>query len=179
MFKMNDKKIDVIAKEFNVNKYIVQKLINHYEIIKRELKGQYLAHITRILEERMRKLTKNIFFRIILTPLPVDDKTLIAKANYKKGEFFRISYPAHLEDKQLRIAIAHELSHLYLLTFGDKATEDSTEPLSTILGILMIADKNDFYSNIKEKGLLHKDFEDILADFKQLNNRLGKIFNKS
>ena len=52
---MNDEKIDVIAKEFYANKDIIQKLTNQYEFIEKELKSQYLAHVTRILEERMRK----------------------------------------------------------------------------------------------------------------------------
>ncbi|QKS91157.1 hypothetical protein [Treponema phagedenis] len=53
------------------------------------------------------------------------------------------------------------------------------EPLSTVFGILAILDKNDFYSTISDKQLLHKTWEDVLADFKQLQNRNNGIDNIS
>ena len=49
-----------------------------------------------------------------------------------------------------------------------------TEPLSTILGIFTILDKNEFYHN-KTTPFKHRSPEEVLKDFSLLKNR---AFNK-
>ena len=110
----------------------------------------------------------------------------VACASYQKNCFFSIYYPAHLEEKKLRVCLAHELGHLYLIEYANHLLENApfdegtdTEPLSSVFGILAILDKNDFYATIQNKKLIHKSWNDLLRDFKALNNRNKKIYNQS
>ena len=58
--------------------------------------------------------------------------------------------------------IAHELGHLFLIALKDLSEKDkrrdiyegTTEPLSSILGVFTISEKNDFYRNINESQRL-------------------------
>lgn|GEM_PF-6789629 len=58
---MNQKIITRIAKEFNLPRETIAKMVSFYEEIKKDIKEQYLAHLVRTLENRMRRLTKNDF----------------------------------------------------------------------------------------------------------------------
>ena len=186
MFKINDKKLNYIAKEFGIELEHVQILYDAYKQIHDGMKGQYLAHIIRTMEVKLQDLTHNPLFKIVIEPIPVADRIITARAQYQKNNFFLISYPAHLDDIQLRVYLAHELGHLYLIECLNHAVKDAnftedtkTEPLSTVFGIFAILDKNDFYATISEKQLLHKTWEDVIKDFKLLANRNKEIYNKS
>lgn len=158
-----------------------------YTKIKEGMKEQYLAHMIRTMEIQLQELTKNPFFKIIVTPMPSASADLkVACASYQKNCFFSIYYPAHLEEKKLRVCLAHELGHLYLIEYANHLLENApfdegtdTEPLSSVFGILAILDKNDFYATIQNKKLIHKSWNDLLRDFKALNNRNKKIYNQS
>jgi len=124
-------------------------------------------------------------FRIICTPIAEDSRDIgIASAHYYKGRFFAIYYHPKTDEKQLRIMLAHELGHLFLLelfytSFGfnyNKETE--IEPLSTIMGIFIILDKNEFYYN-KTTPFKHTTLDNVLNDFKLLLNRGNDIKNLS
>ena len=172
---MNQKIITRIAKEFNLPRETIAKMVSFYEEIKKDIKEQYLAHLVRTLENRMRRLTKNDFFRIIIRPSSLDSVgTGTSKALYKKGRFFFIGYPKDLDDKKKRVYIAHELGHLYFLSQKKSLTvrksDERTEPLATIFGMLAILDKDEFYLSIAKKGLLHSDLEDIIKSFKEISN---------
>ena len=76
--------------------------------------------------------------------------------------------------------LAHELGHLFLLElvntgFGhDYDEKTQIEPMSTIMGIFTILDKNEFYHN-KTVPFKHNSIEEVLNDFKSLLNRkIGK-----
>lgn len=186
MFKINDKKLNYIAQEFGIEVKSVQDLYNKYKKIHDGMKEQYLAHIIRTMEVQLQKLTGNPLFKIVIEPITVDNTIFTARAQYQKNNFFLISYPSHFNDIQLRVYLAHELGHLYLIEFlnnvieGVNLTENSKiEPLSTLFGIFVILDKNDFYSTIGEKRLLHKTWQAVIEDFKLLANRNKGIYNKS
>jgi hypothetical protein len=108
----------------------------------------------------------------------------IAGANYYKGRYFAIFYHPDTDEKQLRIMLAHELGHLFLVelynsrSYSQIDEHTMIEPMSTILGILAILDKNDFYHN-KTVPFKHKSPEDVLDDFALLKNRGEKRFNVS
>lgn len=186
MFKIDEEKLNYIAKEFDIEVKYVQGLYNEYTKIHDGMKEQYLAHITRTMEVQLQKLTGNPLFKIVIEPITVANTIFTARAQYQKNHFFLISYPSHLNDIQLRVYLAHELGHLYLIEFlnnvveGVNLTENSkTEPLSTLFGIFAILDKNDFYATLKERQLLHKTWKAVIDDFKLLANRNKGIFNNS
>ena len=186
MFKINDEKLRHIAKEFDIEFESALSLYKEYEKIHNGMKGQYLAHIIRTMEVQLQKLTGNPLFKIVIDPIPVDDKIFTARAQYQKNSFFLISYPAHLNDIQLRVYLAHELGHLYLIEFLNNIDKDAnftektkTEPLASLFGIFAILDKNDFYATIGEKNLLHSTWQAVIDDFKLLANRNKGIYNIS
>jgi Zn-dependent peptidase ImmA (M78 family) len=82
------------------------------------------------------------------------------------------------------VLLAHELGHLFILelvnsTFNYQFDEKTqVEPQATILGILTIFDKNEFYHN-KTTPFKHRSPEEILDDFSLLSNRDNNKLNVS
>jgi hypothetical protein len=128
------------------------------------------------MEDRLRQFPGNEMFRIECVPVDGKEKQLgIASAYYYKGRYFSIFYHPDTEDKLLRIMLAHELGHLFLIEYFNSVQETNeynensrTEPLSSILGIFTIFDKNDFYHN-KTAPYKHKSSKQVLNDFSLLN----------
>lgn len=173
MSKMDEKTTKRIAEEFNITEDSVSEMVVLYEKIKEDIQGQYLAHLVRALEASMRILTKNELFRVIVCPASLNDiKMGKSKAVYTKNCLFRIGYPKEWDDKKKRVYIAHELGHLYLLSqkqkTGIRRFDDQTEPLATIFGMLAILDRDEFYSSVADKGLIHSDFDELINSFKQI-----------
>jgi hypothetical protein len=171
-----------ISKQFSVSEEIVKTLHLFFNNIIKGIKGQYLAHIIRTMEERLRRFPGNEMFRIECSPVDSKEKRLgIASSHYYKGRYFSIFYHPNTEDKQLRIMLAHELGHLFLIEYFNATQEtkeydktSQTEPLSSILGIFIIFDKNDFYYN-KTATFKHKSTKAILDDFKLLRKNLQNL----
>ena len=187
MFKLDDEKKKEIIEKFCVKEAVFDALSAHYGKIKKGMKKQYLAHMIRTMEIQLQELTKNPFFKITVTPMPSANKDLnIACASYQKNCFFSVYYPPHLNDRQLRVCLAHELGHLYLIEYANHILENADfnentdiEPLSTVFGILAILDKNDFYATVKSKHLMHTTWDEMLQDFILLNNRKKQTYNVS
>jgi hypothetical protein len=169
--------VSKISAQYNVPEKQVNMLYSFFLDITKGIKGQYLAHIIRTLEERLRQIPGNEMFRIVCSPVEENVKRLgIASAHYYKGRYFSIFYHPATEEKQLRILLAHELGHLFLVEFfnsvldGSKFDEKSEiEPMSTILGIFTILDKNEFYHN-KTVSFKHRSPLEVLDDFSLLKN---------
>jgi len=181
-FKVTPEIISAISEKFCVPETNVENLHSIWGSISGDMKCQYLAHLIRTLEERLRKLDGNEMFSIICTPVANDSPNLgLASSQYYKGRLFVIYYHPNTDEKQLRVMLAHELGHLFLVEFCNsrlgKDYDENTpiEPASTILGIFAILDKNDFYHN-KTTLFNHKKKEDVLEDFYLLHNRKqGKL----
>lgn len=186
MFEIDEVKIKKIAEEFSIEEETVALLAKEYETIQKGMKKQYLAHIIRTMEIQLQDITKNPMFKITVKPLPLTEGNMSARAQYQPGRFFSIGYPENMDDIQLRVCLAHELGHLYLVEYINNLSKEvrvdektNIEPLSTVFGIFAILDKNNFYSTLPERKLLHKTWESILEDFKLLANRNKKIYNIS
>jgi Zn-dependent peptidase ImmA (M78 family) len=184
-FTVTDDIIHNISEMFGVSKETLNKLDKFYQTIANGMKQQYLAHVIRTMEERLRKIPGNEMFRIICSPVDENSKNLgIAGADYYKGRYFAIFYHPKTDEKQLRIMLAHELGHLFLIelvnsSLGSNFNERTMiEPLSTILGIFIILDKNEFYWN-KTATFKHRSPEEVLDDFSLLKNRNKERFNLS
>ena len=177
--------VSKIAAQFNTPEKTVADLRDFYQRFAADMKRQYLAHVIRTMEEQLRTVSGNEMFRIVCSPVDESSKELgIAGAHYYKGRYFAIFYHPRTDEKQLRVLLAHELGHLFLLEFVnstlDKQYNEKTmiEPLSTILGIFTILDKNEFYHN-KTAPFKHKTPEEVLADFSLLKNRAASTLNIS
>jgi len=184
-FKITPEVIAQISGMFNTQKESVESLHSYWRRISGAMKRQYLAHVIRTMEEALRELPGNDMFRIICTPIAKDSRDIgIASSHYYKGRFFAIYYHPGTDEKQLRVMLAHELGHLFLIELANSSLgadyDEKTliEPASTILGIFTIFDKNEFYHN-KTTPFKHKTPDDVLDDFLLLHNRKRGIKNLS
>ena len=184
-FTATDEIVSKISAQFNAKEETVNTCRDFYRKFAVDMKRQYLAHVIRTMEEQLRTVSGNEMFRIVCSPVDESSKELgIAGAHYYKGRYFAIFYHPRTDEKQLRVLLAHELGHLFLLEFVnstlDKQYNEKTmiEPLSTILGIFTILDKNEFYHN-KTAPFKHKTPEEVLADFSLLKNRAASTLNIS
>ncbi len=187
----------MIEIEYELKKKIIDKLPideelfdNLFEYYKNsigdEIKKHYLAHIIRSMEEVLKNVTKNPLFQIRVQPFESDDRDLkVTCAEYVKNCYFVIFYPKKMEEKQLRVMLAHELGHLFFVEIFNSSSDDNytensnTEPLATLFGIFAIIDKNDYYKKGYYRDLIHKSYDDILYDFSLFLNRKESSLNIS
>ena len=107
------------------------------------------------------------------TPYSHDERKTKCGAAFYPGRRFVIFYQSDLPEKELRVRLAHELGHLFLLAVKEQhklnkrlpVYEGTTEPLSSVFGIFTISDKNHFYANVQESDRNHKSWDSILSDF--------------
>jgi Zn-dependent peptidase ImmA (M78 family) len=184
-FTVTDEIVSQIAVQYNTTEKEVETIRRFYKKFANDMKRQYLAHVIRTMEERLRQISGNEMFRIVCSPVDETSKILgIAGAQYFKNRYFAIYYHPKTEEKQLRVLLAHELGHLFLIELVnskfDQRYDEKTkiEPLATIFGIFTIFDKNEFYHN-KTAPFKHKSPEEILSDFSLLRNRDNDILNIS
>jgi Zn-dependent peptidase ImmA (M78 family) len=184
-FTVTDEIINKISSRFEARKEIIEGLRTFYDVFAKDMKRQYLAHIIRTMEERLRQVSGNEMFRIVCSPVDETSKELgVASAHYYKNRYFAIFYHPRTNEKQLRVMLAHELGHLFLIemlnTKFDLQCDEKTliEPMSTILGILAIFDKNEFYYN-KTSPFKHTSPDEVLRDFSLLKNREKNKLNVS
>jgi Zn-dependent peptidase ImmA (M78 family) len=174
-FSVSSKVIADISQQFSIPQKTVGQLHSFFNSVTKGIKGQYLAHIIRTMEEELRRFPGNEMFQIVCAPVDAQGQQFgIAGSHYYKQRYFSIFYHPQTDDKQLRIMLAHELGHLFLVAYlnekqnTDKYNEKSlTEPLSTIFGIFTVLDKNDFYHN-KIAPFKHHSVQDVLNDFNRL-----------
>ena len=184
-FTITDEIVSQIAQQYRTTKERVETIRKFYVKFSSDMKQHYLAHLIRTMEERLRKISGNAMFRIVCSPTDETSKELgIASSQYYRNRYFAIYYHPKTNEKQLRVLLAHELGHLFLIELAN-STRDShydekteLEPLATIFGILAIFDKNEFYHN-KTAPFKHKSPEEILDDFSLLRNRNNGNFNES
>lgn len=181
-FKATQERLVLIAQKFGINVDSVEKISQVYRGISEGIKYQYLAHVIRTIEAEIRKQAGFELFQIQCVPV-TDTSTPcgFGSAQYYEGNIYIIFYDSKMDEKQLRIVIAHELGHLVVETIlkGDIPSSQSTsEPLSSIFGILAILDKNDFYSS-KLSRYQHSSAEEIIEEFILLRNRAHQRYNIS
>jgi Zn-dependent peptidase ImmA (M78 family) len=184
-FSITDEIVSKIVKQFDTSQTQVETLRQFYMDFAHDMKRQYLAHVIRTMEERLRQISGTEMFRIVCSPVDESSRVLgIASAQYYKNRYFAIYYHPKTDEKQLRVLLAHELGHLFLVelvnsTF-DKQYDEKTEiePLATIFGIFSIFDKNEFYHN-KTAPFKHESTDAILRDFSLLRNRTRGRLNVS
>lgn len=171
-FKLTPKRKQEIAEAFSTDREIVtilEKVHNDLAITE-----QYLAHVIRAMESYMRKITGNQFFCIFCEPSL--DGLGMGSAQYFHEPFFVIHFDRTMAVKDLRVYLAHELGHLFIIVIvNDKRAprarlniNDNAEPLSSLFGILTMADKNNFYRNIKNSTWNHRSWDEMAEAFLSL-----------
>jgi hypothetical protein len=155
---------------------LLEKVFNNLDI-----KNQYLAHIIRAMEDYIRRTTGNPLFRIICEPSLGDLE--IGSAQYFFEKFFTVHFNPKMSEKELRVYLAHELGHLFILaivnnnkTPRDRIPDDTdTEPLSSIFGVFTMASRNHFYRNVKDNtSLNNQTWTDMERAFLELKNKRTK-----
>jgi hypothetical protein len=180
-FEITDEKLNAISQCFSVEQDTVKLVHKIFLKVISGVKNQYLAHIIRCMEAYVRNETKNPFFQINCFPLDPNSPVLnVGCAQYFPKRYFTIFFHPRMDEKQLRVCLAHELGHLFMIELvNDKKNSGEellnaktlTEPLSSIFGIFTIMDKNDFYEN-RGKKLNHNSCEDIVQDFVHLQEKV-------
>ena len=180
-YKITGKKLSAISEKFDIKLETVKRVHNIFVSVLSDVKNQYLAHIIRCMETYFRKLTKNKMFQINCYPLDPNSPVLnVGCAQYYPKKFFSIFFHPKMDEIQLRVCLAHELGHLFLVELLNDSNKKYhepydektlTEPISSIFGIFTIMDKNDFYKDYCQK-LNHRKWENIIEDFLHLQNKL-------
>ena len=180
-FEITEEKLTAIAHRFDIRMDTVRLVHRIFSNVISGVKNQYLAHIIRCMEFYIRKETNNPIFQINCFPLDPNSPLInVGCAQYFPGKFFTIFFHPAMEEKQLRVCLAHELGHLFIVELLNETMEEYgklydektlTEPISSIFGVFTIMDKNHFY---KERGRLlnHHICEDIVEDFVHLQNNV-------
>ena len=176
-FVITNEKLDLIAKEFKINRDSVDRLFREFENFRVQVKDHYLAHISRVLERFFKEKTGNREFFIECKPFRINAPGQRGAISfYHRFRRFSINYDSTLPERIRRINIAHELGHLYLFALycAEKGMDNyskyerTTEPLASIFGLFAISDKNHFYETLTASGRNHNNWQEILDDFKKL-----------
>ena len=177
-FLITEERLNKIAESFKTNIETVRLIHRDFSIIEDQIKGQRLAHISRVLEEDMKERTGNPRFIIKYIPYKIRTSRMRGSMSTRSSDCFKIFFDNTLTEKDIRVNISHELGHLYLserykMSEEPKAdlskkVEVTTEPLSSIFGLFVISNKNHFYANLDPEGHRHTDWDSILKDFKNL-----------
>jgi Zn-dependent peptidase ImmA (M78 family) len=182
-FSVTDNKISYISNQFYVQQSHVRRIQKIFSDVIGGVKNQYLAHIIRCMESYIRKETGNPMFQINTFPIAPDSTVRnVGCAQYYPRRYFSIFFHPGMDEKQLRVCLAHELGHLFLIELlNERKTDGSepldekalTEPLSSIFGIFTIMDKNHFYQEAAST-YNHHSWRELVQAFVHLQ---GKINN--
>jgi len=192
-FKFNDDKINKTSEKFKVDINNVKILHKAYDGFSTYIKGQFLAHFMRGIECYIREYLNDKRFIVICEPYkefipgqkpasslyyaPKKD----ARSDDKKQSSFIINYNKDLCDKELRDYLAHEVGHLLLRKLKSEGTDNlfnnwgtsnigfNEEIFSSIFGIYIISEKNDFYNNIPN-SLRYDNWQNLIDHFKDITH---------
>jgi hypothetical protein len=179
-FFVNDEKIAHISTQFQVEESQVRLVYKIFSTVIDGVKNQYLAHIIRCMESFIRNKTGNPMFQINTFPIDPDSPALnVGCAQYYPKRYFSIFFHPRMDERQLRVCLAHELGHLFIVELLNEETMDGskpfdtttvTEPLSSIFGIFTIMDKNHFYKE-RASNFNHHSWEEIVQAFVHLQEK--------
>jgi Zn-dependent peptidase ImmA (M78 family) len=179
-FSITEEKTSYISTQFKTDESSVRLVHRFFSAVIGGVKNQYLAHIIRCMESYIRNKTGNPMFQINTFPIDPNSTALNAGcAQYYPKRYFSIFFHPRMDEKQLRVCLAHELGHLFIIELlNEEATDDSapydkttaTEPLSSIFGIFTIMDKNHFYKE-KAMNFNHHSWEEIIQAFVHLQEK--------
>jgi predicted SprT family Zn-dependent metalloprotease len=156
-FKLTDELIEAISSTFELPREAVRKIYNEYNTkINSLMPQQYLGHSIRSMEQfvhdKKRKEAKKrnekakFFFQIRCNGY----KGCPRPTYFMYNETFVIFYPSTLDEKEVRMIIAHELGHLFFNTKERNTHHDELEAVANVFGYLLLLGRNNFYSSKKD-----------------------------
>lgn len=167
----------LISNEFSASSTAIKACAESYNKILSKSPYEYLAHLIRTMEIFVRNQKSKDYFRITVTPN--DSSTGIADLAWAaySGDWysFDIYYDEKLDPVQKRVAIAHELGHLFYDVISENPNQPDRETLSTLFGIAAMLHKYQCKSDVP----LYSSEEDLIAKFKLLQNRATGTINTS
>ncbi len=168
---------NLISREFSTTSSAINACTESYNKILSQSPYEYLAHLIRTMEIFVRSQKNKDYFRITVTP---NDSACgiesLAWASYSGDWYsFDIYYDKKLDEIQKRVAIAHELGHLFYDVINDSAEQAERETLSNLFGIAAMLHKY----QCKSDAPLYSSEEDLVSKFKLLQNRSNSILNLS
>lgn len=167
----------LISDEFSANPSAIAACADSYNKILSQSPYEYLAHLIRTMEIFVRNQKNKDYFRITVTPNNSSGKIeSLAWASYSGDWYsFDIYYDEKLDEIQKRVAIAHELGHLFYDVISETTEQSARETLSTLFGIAAMLHKY----QCKSDTPLYGSEKDLVAKFKLLQNRTEGIVNLS
>ncbi|MBQ0165504.1 MAG: hypothetical protein KBT02_00165 [Treponema sp.] len=161
-----------IQKDFKVKADAVEACQKSYNKIIGHVPYEYLAHLVRTMEIFVRDQEHKEYFRITLTPNQSVESIKDLAWGIYMGDSYDIFYDDSVDDVQKRIAIAHELGHLFydVITARDKDKIKDRETASTLFGIAAMLHKY----QCKNDTPHYRSEEEILAQFKLLNEHRNR-----
>lgn len=167
----------LIAREFSMNASAVKACAKNYNKILLHSPYEYLAHLIRTMEIFVRDKKDKEYFRITVTPNSSNSGIeSLAWASYSGDWYsFDIYYDEKLDEVQKRVAIAHELGHLFYDVISEKNEQSERENLSTLFGIVAMLHKYQCKTDVP----LYASEEDLVSKFKLMQNRAEGILNLS
>ena len=167
----------LIHEQFSTNSTAIKACTDSYNKILSQSPYEYLAHLIRTMEIFVRNQKSKEYFRITVTPNDSDEGIAsLAWASYSGDWYsFDIYYDKKLDEIQKRIAIAHELGHLFYDVISETSEQADRETLSTVFGIAAMLHKY----QCKSDAPLYASEEDLVSKFKLLQNRTEDILNVS
>lgn len=172
---LSDESIELARKAFDITPSQIKKFETKYKNLVEKIPYQYLAHIIRSLETYIRNKPEMKFFRIFCTPSKIEGMDNgLAAGFYKENRYYNICYNDNADELQVRVAIAHELGHLFYLIEYNKSMDETHEPMSSLFGTFVMIHK--LKTSSKRK---HHSEKDIIDDFTLLMNRENGKLNVS
>lgn len=165
----------LISTEFSATSDAIAACADSYNKILSQSPYEYLAHLIRTMEIFVRNQKNKDYFRITVTPNNSSSGIeSLAWASYSGDDWysFDIYYDEKLDEIQKRVAIAHELGHLFYDVISETTEQSAKETLSTLFGIIAMLHKY----QCKSDTPLYASEEDLVSKFKLLQNRAeGKV----
>lgn len=167
-FKLDDNKIKVVSDTFGLPQVNVRQIYNKYnKKINGFMAKQYLGHSIRAMEQFVYTEKGKRSFHVRCIDLP--GCRLPVYLDYVSS--FLVCYPPDLGEKEVRMAIAHELGHLFFNTTErknayDKTTHKNLEAVANVFGYFLLMGRNAFYSG-KEDPFQDSAWQSIMGEYKK------------
>lgn len=160
---------NLIGENFSTSASAIKACADSYNKIISQSPYEYLAHLIRTMEIFVRNQKNKDYFRITVTPN--NSSTGIADLAWAaySGDWysFDIYYDEKLDPVLKRVAIAHELGHLFYDVICETQEPFDRETLSTLFGITAMLHKY----QCKTDAPLYSSEEALVSKFKLLQNR--------
>jgi Zn-dependent peptidase ImmA (M78 family) len=168
VFQLDDNKIRVISERFGLPPANVRQIYDEYnEKINSLMAKQYLGHSIRAMEQFVYAEKGKRSFHVRCMEL---DKILLpVYCDY--DSYFLVWYPKNLNETEVRMAIAHELGHLFFNTKERRQAYDETakknlEAVANVFGYFLLMGRNAFYSG-KEDPFQDSAWQSIMTEYEK------------